>query len=40
MPLPKRTIEPVYIARSVYPTKELPQELETVTNTTLTNIVR
>lgn len=40
MPLPKRTIEPVYVARSLYAQKELPPELETVTNTTLTNIVR
>uniref|UniRef100_A0A336LSH9 Wiskott-Aldrich syndrome protein family member n=1 Tax=Culicoides sonorensis TaxID=179676 RepID=A0A336LSH9_CULSO len=40
MPLPKRTIEPVYVARSVYSQNELPSDLEAVTNTTLTNIVR
>jgi WAS protein family, member 3 len=40
MPLPKRTIEPIHVARSVFAREELPSELETVTNTTLTNIVR
>ncbi|XP_055592964.1 actin-binding protein WASF2 [Uranotaenia lowii] len=40
MPLPKRLVQPVYVARSVYVREELPAELETVTNTTLTNIVR
>ena len=40
MPLPKRVIEPTFVARCVYPRQELPNELETVTNTTLTNIVR
>lgn len=40
MPLPKRTIEPVFVARSVYAQNELPSDLEAVTNTTLTNIVR
>lgn len=42
MPLPKRIIEPVYVARSAYSRDELrePPELETVTNTTLTNIIR
>ncbi|XP_055386479.1 actin-binding protein WASF2 isoform X2 [Condylostylus longicornis] len=41
MPLPKRSIEPVHVARSVYQRDELqPTELETVTNTTLTNIIR
>jgi WAS family protein len=40
MPLPKRVIEPVFVARSVYDRQELPNDLETVTNTTLTNIVR
>lgn len=42
MPLPKRIIEPVFVARSVYPREEIsePTELETVTNTTLTNIIR
>jgi WAS protein family, member 3 len=39
MPLPKRTIEPIHVARSLA-REELPSELETVTNTTLTNIVR
>lgn len=42
MPLPKRIIEPVFVARSVYPRDDIvePTELETVTNTTLTNIIR
>lgn len=42
MPLPKRIIEPVFVARSVYPREDIaePTELETVTNTTLTNIIR
>ncbi|EAA12201.4 AGAP008518-PA [Anopheles gambiae str. PEST] len=40
MPLPKRLVQPVFVARSVYVREELPAELETVTNTTLTNIVR
>lgn len=40
MPLPKRVIEPLYVARSVYDRQELPGDLETVTNTTLTNIMR
>ncbi|XP_017025748.1 actin-binding protein WASF3 isoform X3 [Drosophila kikkawai] len=41
MPLPKRSIEPVHVARSVYQQDELQSvELETVTNTTLTNIIR
>uniref|UniRef100_U5EPY8 Wiskott-Aldrich syndrome protein family member n=1 Tax=Corethrella appendiculata TaxID=1370023 RepID=U5EPY8_9DIPT len=40
MPLPKRLVEPIFVARSVYARQELPAELETVTNTTLTNIVR
>ncbi|KAG5675140.1 hypothetical protein PVAND_005068 [Polypedilum vanderplanki] len=40
MPLPKRVIEPIFVARSVYERNELPGDLETVTNTTLTNIMR
>lgn len=40
MPLPKRGIEPIFVARSVYNRNELPGDLETVTNTTLTNIMR
>lgn len=41
MPLPKRSIEPVHVARSVYQRDDLQKtELETVTNTTLTNIIR
>lgn len=40
MPLPKRTIEPTHVARSVYQQDEQLIELETVTNTTLTNIIR
>lgn len=40
MPLPKRTIEPTHVARSVYQQDEQHIELETVTNTTLTNIIR
>lgn len=42
MPLPKRLVEPIFVARSVYlrdDTSE-PTELEAVTNTTLTNIIR
>lgn len=41
MPLPKRLVEPIHVARSVYreDTQE-PTELEAVTNTTLTNIIR
>lgn len=40
MPFPKRVIEPIFVARSVYERNELPGDLETVTNTTLTNIMR
>lgn len=40
MPLPKRVIEPIFVARSVYERNELPGDLETVTNTTLSNIMR
>lgn len=42
MPLPKRIIEPVFVARSAYSRDDIhePTELETVTNTTLTNIIR
>lgn len=42
MPLPKRTIEPIHVARSCYSRSDLSEltELETVTNTTLTNIIR
>lgn len=41
MPLPKRSIEPVHVSRSVYQQDELQfVELETVTNTALTNIIR
>lgn len=42
MPLPKRSIEPVHVARSMYVREGLSEsiELETVTNTTLTNIIR
>lgn len=42
MPLPKRIIEPIFVARSGVPRENLnvPTELETVTNTTLTNIIR
>ncbi|XP_067622313.1 actin-binding protein WASF3 [Eurosta solidaginis] len=41
MPLPKRSLEPVYVSRSVYLQDELQLvELETVTNTALTNIIR
>lgn len=42
MPLPKRIIEPTFVARSVYPRDDIVEqtELETVTNTTLTNIIR
>lgn len=42
MPLPKRIIEPVFVARSAYPREDINEsiELETVTNTTLTNIIR
>ncbi|XP_017466279.1 PREDICTED: wiskott-Aldrich syndrome protein family member 3 [Rhagoletis zephyria] len=41
MPLPKRSIVPVHVSRSAYHQDE-PQiiELETVTNTSLTNIIR
>lgn len=42
MPLPKRLIEPIHVARSGYSHDDItePTELETVTNTTLTNIIR
>lgn len=42
MPLPKRIIEPIFVARSGFQRENLnvPTELETVTNTTLTNIIR
>ncbi|KAJ6597362.1 Wiskott-Aldrich syndrome protein family member 3 [Pseudolycoriella hygida] len=42
MPLPKRLIEPIHVARSGYSREDItePTELETVTNTTLTNIIR
>lgn len=43
MPLPKRIIEPVFVARSRFAREDhlnVPTELETVTNTTLTNIIR
>lgn len=42
MPLPKRLIEPTFVARSGYARDNLAEstELETVTNTTLTNIIR
>lgn len=42
MPLPKRHIEPIHVARSGYAREDLSEatELETVTNTTLTNIIR
>lgn len=41
MPLPKRIIEPIFVARSVYSHDTVEStELETVTNTTLTNIIR
>lgn len=42
MPLPKRIIEPVFVARSGYSREDINEsiELETVTNTTLTNIIR
>lgn len=42
MPLPKRIIEPIFVARSAYnrENQNVPTELETVTNTTLTNIIR
>lgn len=42
MPLPKRAIEPIHVARSGYSRDDItePTELETVTNTTLTNIIR
>lgn len=42
MPLPKRLIEPNYVARSGYSREDISEttELETVTNTTLTNIIR
>lgn len=42
MPLPKRLIEPIHVARSGYTGEGISEttELETVTNTTLTNIIR
>jgi WAS protein family, member 3 len=40
MPLSKRVIEPTFVARSVYQRPELANDLETVTNITLTNIMR
>lgn len=43
MPLPKRLIEPIHVARSAYSRDDNiseTTELETVTNTTLTNIIR
>lgn len=42
MPLPKRLIEPIHVARSGYSREDISEttELETVTNTTLTNIIR
>lgn len=44
MPLPTRQVDPTFVARSMYegPNGELPAapDLETVTNTTLTNIIR
>lgn len=41
MPLPKRSIEPIHVSRSAYQQDELQIiELETVTNTALTNIIR
>lgn len=41
MPLPKRSVEPVHVSRSVYQQDELQfVELETITNTALTNIIR
>lgn len=44
MPLPTRQVDPTFVARSVYegPSGQLQQatDLETVTNTTLTNIIR
>lgn len=40
MPLSKRVIEPTFVARSVYQRPELANDLETVTNLTLTNIMR
>ncbi|XP_059617570.1 actin-binding protein WASF3 [Phlebotomus argentipes] len=42
MPLPKRHVDPIYIARSQYVNNDFQEsiELETVTNTTLTNIIR
>ena len=42
MPLPKRHIEPILVARSGYARDDIVEttELETVINTTLTNIIR
>lgn len=42
MPLPKRHVDPTFVARSVYESSEFQEatDLETVTNTTLTNIIR
>ncbi|CAD6996969.1 unnamed protein product [Ceratitis capitata] len=41
MPIPKRSIEPVHVSRSFYQHNDLQLiELETVTNTALTNIIR
>ncbi|KAL1123456.1 hypothetical protein AAG570_002536 [Ranatra chinensis] len=42
MPLPKRVVEPVHVARGTIPLEEvsLPSELEAVTNGTLANAVR
>lgn len=40
MPLSKRSIEPTFVARSMYQRPELANDLETITNITLTNIMR
>lgn len=41
MPLPKRVVEPVHVARATLPDDfPLPSELEAVTNGTLANTVR
>jgi len=41
MPLPKRLVEPVHVARATIPDEyPLPSELEAVTNGTLANTVR
>lgn len=41
MPLPKRVVEPVHVARGTIPEDfPLPSELETLTNGTLANTVR